>query len=210
MTTDNGQPTTDKTGFPLLRIPQPQVDVQLLPVTKVQFERFLAEPNQFGDVWYEEVLSLNPRVSYRRFTAEHRERLFLTGILPEEALAFARWLGSGFDLPTVEEWGAIYTELEKAWTLPSSLADFLAQRGTHPAAMIIQRLTKELQPQSLLDLSLMPGGVVEWVRQGNSWVGLGAPRPKFHPNVWSPLEVRSTRSGERLKFLGFRLVRRIG
>ena len=31
----------------------------------------------------------------------------------EEALAFARWLGEGFDLPTVKEWRAIYTALRR-------------------------------------------------------------------------------------------------
>ena len=97
----------DRTGFPLITVPEAMVAMHLLPVTKVQFERFLAEPNTYGDAWYEEVLTLNPRISYRQCTAENRERLFLTGIVPEEALAFARWMGDGFDLPTVAEWRAL-------------------------------------------------------------------------------------------------------
>ena len=80
----------DRTGFPLIAVPSVGVEVQLLPVTKIQFECFLAEPNDFGDAWYEEVLTFNPRISYRQFMADTRERLFITGILPEEALAFAR------------------------------------------------------------------------------------------------------------------------
>jgi hypothetical protein len=52
--------------------------------------------------------------------------------------------------------------------------------------------------------------VVEWVRQGQTWVGLGAPRPQFHPNLWDPLtnEVKPLRLDERLPYFGFRLVRR--
>ena len=101
----------DRTGFPLIAVPEVAAHVQLLPVTKAQFECFIVEPNPFGDAWYEEVLQLNPRVTYRRYGADERARLFLTGILPEEALLFARWVGEGFDLPTVDEWRAIYAAL---------------------------------------------------------------------------------------------------
>ncbi len=43
-----------------------------------------------------------------------QERLFITGLWPDEALAFARWLGEGFDLPTLAEWRAIYAALKRA------------------------------------------------------------------------------------------------
>ena len=58
----------------------------------------------------------------------------------------------------------------------------------------------------------MAEGVVEWAGKGGSWVGLGAPRPDFQPNLWNPLveEVRANRPGERLRYFGFRLVRRGG
>jgi formylglycine-generating enzyme required for sulfatase activity len=203
----------DRTGFPLVALPALALEVQVLPVTKVQFERFIAEPNAFGDIWYEEILTLNPRVSSRRFTIENRERLFLTGILPEEALAFAKWLGEGFDLPTVAEWRAIYKALAADLALQRHLAELLS----HPVAPLARDLLRQIQeevggahPTSLLDLSLLSGGVVEWVRQGNAWVGLGAPRPEFHPNLWNPQvdEVRPLRVGVRVPYFGFRLVRR--
>src|SRR5712692_8216258 len=94
----------DRTGFPLLEWAETGLAMSLLPVTKVQFECFLAEPNEFGDKWYEEVLAVSPRVPWRQFDTGNRERLFLTGIQPNEALAFARWLGEDFDLPTEAEW----------------------------------------------------------------------------------------------------------
>ncbi|MCI0529260.1 MAG: formylglycine-generating enzyme family protein [Nitrospira sp.] len=101
----------DRTGFPLIPLYRAGVEVHWLPVTKVQLECFLAETGRLGNDWYEEVLKLNPQVSYSEFTGDHREQLFVTGILPEEALAFARWMEDRFDLPTVEEWRTIYEEL---------------------------------------------------------------------------------------------------
>jgi hypothetical protein len=185
------------------------MEVQLLPVTKVQFECFLAEPNDFGDSWYEGILTLNPRVSYRRFTSKDRERLFVTGVLPEEALAFARWMGKGFDVPTVAEWRALYARLTAETALSRPLIDVLSQQGSQPARIVIEELLSQLRAHSLLDLSLMRGGVVEWVWQRDTWVGLGAPRAEFHANLWDPLSdvVRPIRPEERVFYFGFRLVR---
>ncbi len=102
----------------------------MLPVTKIQFERFLAESHNLGDDSYKEALRLNPSVSHQQFTPDNREQLFVTGILPQEALNFARWMGNEFDLPTVEEWRFIYdalalglNALHASTTLPSQCPD---------------------------------------------------------------------------------------
>jgi formylglycine-generating enzyme required for sulfatase activity len=202
----------DRTGFPLLAVPDIGVEVQLLPVTKVQLERFLAVPNSFGDSWYEEVLACNPRVSYRQFSADTRERLFVTGVFPEEALAFARWLGEGFDLPTSQEWRALFAILAREQVLQHHVTSFVRQHCAASVGSILERLLAQLRVDSLLGLSLMCGGLVEWVRQDNTWIGLGAPRPGFHPNLWDPLtvEVKPLHPGSRMPYFGFRLVRRGG
>ena len=80
----------DPCGFPVIPVESLGLSVHLLPVAKVQFERFLAEPNDYGDSWYEELLALNPRSSHTRLDNETRERAFLTGVVPEEARAFAK------------------------------------------------------------------------------------------------------------------------
>lgn len=198
----------DRTGFPLLEWSEAGLEVALLPVTKAQFERFLAEPNEFGNAWYEQVLALNPRVSWRQFGPEERERLFLTGVLPEEALAFLRWLGGGFDLPTVEEWRAM-----DRWLRAAPLdVEALTQCPLHRSAQAIVRgLLRQSRPRVWGELALLRGGVVEWVREGRGFGGLGAPRPGFHPNTWNPQRdapVRPLRAEARLPYFGFRCVRR--
>jgi len=39
---------------------------------------------------------LNPGILPEELTLDNREHLFVTGILPAEAQAFAEWLGEGF------------------------------------------------------------------------------------------------------------------
>jgi hypothetical protein len=72
-------------------------------------------------------------------------------------------------------------------------------------------LLAQLPARSLLDLSLMRDGMVEWVREGEAWAGLGTPRPEFKAHLWDPLQdvVRPVRAGERVGYFGFRLVHRV-
>jgi len=199
----------DRTGFPLLEWTEAELEVALLPVTKAQFERFLAEPNEFDNAWYEQVLAVNPRVSWRKFEAEERERLFLTGVLPEEALAFLRWLGDGFDLPTVEEWRSM-----DRWLRAAPLDVELSKQCPmhHSAKAIVRGLLRQLRPTVWGELALLRKGVVEWVREDRGFGGLGAPRPTFYPNTWNPQRdepVRPLRAEVRLPYFGFRCVRRL-
>lgn len=200
--------SSDKTGFPLVPVLSAGVEVQLLPVCKVQFERYLAETRAHGDAWYDSLLALNPRTSYRRFTTEERERIFLTGLLPEEVEGFAQWLGDGYRVPTISEWRLVYSALGREQAGPA-LAEFTARNGNHPAGVLLARLAQLTGARTLLDLSLMNGGVVEWVRKEFDWVGVGAPRPNFMPNLWNPLndELKPLRNGTRLPYFGCRLVR---
>lgn len=201
----------DKTRFPLLRIPALRLAVHCWPVTKVQFERFLAETNQtdkYNDSWYEQVLLLNPRVSYINFSLENYEQLFITGILPSEALDFAQWLGEGFDLPTLEEWRAIFQNFQNVTNLIKKPICMCPQ--AKQIWKCLQEILSCSHTNTLADLSLMRYGVVEWVRYREEFVGLGMPRPRFQPNVWEPLKepIRPINPNERLKYFGFRLVRR--
>lgn len=211
------QISIDRTGFPF--IGGGGLLVHLLPVTKVQFERFLAESpphSPYGDTWYETVLQINPRVSYRHFTAENREGIFITGILPEEALGFARWLGEGFRLPSLHEWRMVYQALLQRDMVERKLLQQLLSACGEQARTILEKLVAHPTPAKArsgqirwLDLALMHHGLVEWVKDNSKYIGLGSPRPQFYSNLWNPLvdEVAPLRPGERLAYFGFRLVR---
>src|SRR5262245_9465259 len=99
----------DRTGFPVLELPALNLGVHLLPVAKAQFERFLAEPQRelYGDLWYEKLLDVSPRIAPREARAGDVESLLLAGILPAEISRFVEWLGEGFALPTTESWRAL-------------------------------------------------------------------------------------------------------
>lgn len=198
---------SDRTNFPLIAIEEAGVEAHLLPVTKVQFAQFVEESQRVKDVEYQAMLSLNPAVAPKQFLIEEREQLFMTGVLPKEALAFARWLGTGYDLPTIKEWRAIYAALRRE---PPPRHTLLTDVVEGAAQTILQKFTEHLSLRSMRDFSLMEGGLVEWVRKGKNWVGVGAPRPEFHPNLWDALtnEVKPIHLDQRVPYFGFRLVRR--
>ena len=77
-------------------------------------------------------------------------------------------------------------------------------------SLILEKISGQLHIRNMADYALLRGGLVEWVRDGAEWVGLGVPRPEFQPNLWDPLVdvVRPVRHEERLPYFGFRLVRR--
>ncbi len=103
-------------------------------------------------------------------------------------------LDAGFRLPCRND--GVLSQNENSWPTPC-------------AAALLRRLEAQVRPQTLLDFSLLRGGVVEWVRDGNTWTGLGAPRPSFKPNLWNPLSdtVPPIRPNQRLAFFGARWVR---
>lgn len=190
----------DKTGFPLVEVRELGL-VGLWPVTKVQFERFMSDANVFGDRWYETILALNGRVSCRWFDRNDYEKLFLTGIKPQEALQFAHWLGAEFDLLAVDEWRIFYQWLELR-DLPGSPSSMLS---AHASTMWLRLVSFADTPRSF---ALMQDGLVEWVRRGAEYIGVGSPRHRFFPNAYDPLHDGIVPIEERLFYFGFRLLKR--
>jgi len=197
----------DKTGFPIILLDN--FSIHLTPVARVQLETFANETGSFI-----ELSQLNPTTSYDELDSDSYERLFVTGITPEEALAFAKWLGDDFDLPTLDEWHDVYRRLQSTFIE-------LPQPTSEPASAFFSKLyallprIRYLRDSSFkhvgLELALMRGGLVEWVSSGDEYIGVGAPRNIFHPNTWNPLkdEIRPIRIEQRIHFFGFRLVRRV-
>jgi hypothetical protein len=192
--------TDDKTHFPMLEIENIGF-FTLWPITKIQFEMYMSEVNRLGDRWYDEILSCNPRVSYRQVNKTNYEQLFITGLHIEEVHSFSEWFGKDFRIPTVQEWREVYRLMDNlpCFEPPADMS--------YPANQIWKKLIKISTPP--IKFSMMKDGVVDWVSQGNSYVGIGAPRNGFYQAAWNPLTdtVKKIKPDERLNYLGFRLIR---
>lgn len=195
----------DKTGFPL--ITANGQTLSLLPVTKLQFERYLSEPAGLSSSWYQQILKLSPRCSFRDFSNGTRESLFMTAVTFEEANQFALWLHPSARLPQGREWQSFAREL-KAVTF-SMVARDLLQCGMNAAAQtLVDRLIDFIKPSTLADLALIRDGVLEWVSARPEPGGLGAPRPSFFKNTFDPYhdDPKTHFSPERSPYYGFRIL----
>lgn len=202
----------DGMGYPMIFVPPLNAFVHLFPVAKPQFEAFLvAAPSPLRrDRWYGELLSLNPRLSPWSMSLVSYEQLFITGLLPQDAGAFAGHLGPDFHIPDVESWRAAYRWLAgQELSIPPAALEY----EMAPAARRIwQGLLAAIRPHTLLDLSLMQGGVLEWATAPDGrFVALGKTRDAFDPNYRDPLRDRPwepTTPIRRSKRFGMRLMRR--
>lgn len=200
----------DASGYPLVFVEPLEAYVQLFPVTKPQFEKFIATGRQqeLDDEWYEELLTLNPRASYRSPEVRVRERLFMTGVTTDEALAFGRWLGRDYALLNAEEWCTCYEwfAAQPALSAPPDLSGRLSQDALAVWGIVEGQWLEQCRQPNLRELSLMTQGILEWVvERPGRYCGLGEPAAsKFQRKAGDP--VRPTGSGpRRLKNLGFRL-----
>jgi hypothetical protein len=203
---DDGAWRVDRSGYPLVYVEPLRCHVHLFPVSKPQFERFLAEGDQagWGDEKYAEMLKLNPRASFRAADSDDYVRLFLTGVRPDEAKAFGGWLGDEYELPDERQWKACYDWLGRQPIAgpPPGLAE--------DARAIWQAVAMRRSSHTLLELSLMTEGVREWVRTGTEkYGGLGRPARRFATLNRDPLAlVTITDLTERQPAYGFRLLAR--
>ena len=190
----------NKSHFPLLEI-KGVGSLTLWPITKIQFEMFISQVNRYGDTWYDEILSCNPRISYQNVSKKNYEQLFITGLHIEEVLSFSKWFGEDFRIPTVEEWRQIYG-------LISTLPGFTAPLDLSYSANIIWKKITKIS-NFPIKFSLMQDGVIEWVSNGEKYTALSAIRPTIYPNTFNPLKdfVEKFKQDERLNYLGFRLLK---
>lgn len=201
----------DDTGYPLVFVEPVQAYVQLFPVTKPQFEKFISSGarREYGDEWYEEIIKLNPRASYRSPDLPAREQLFMTGLTPVETLAFGRWLGRNYALLTAQEWSACYRWFgeQTAPLVSPDLCDRLSRDAQGIWEMVEEQWLERNRQPTLRELSLMTQGILEWVvEQSGRYCGLGDPassksqRRAEHPVY--PI------GQSRLRNIGFRLCTR--
>lgn len=203
----------DRTGFPLLHLIDLGCYMHLLPVAKVQFEAYALD-HEYTKTLYEKACESNP---LDREAAAHTLRLenhLMTGLLPDEAAHFAEWITEAeepdavFSLPQVSTWRRIYEALQ--FELCHPLIDHIIEDCPNPNVReLVHQIIETRKPHNLQELTLMRLGIIEWVRDGNTWGGLGAPHASFFPNTFEPLRDVFTPIDQerRMREFGFRLIR---
>lgn len=205
--------TADPLGAPLLVAFDVGVSVHLTPVTRAQLRAAEAEDEgAFADL-----LSASETFAPELpggLADEAREGALALGALPEEAERYAALLtriggethrDEAYAVPTLGQWKALHRELLARFPpgAPALLAASSARPDcTEPILAFWQHAT----PLTWADALLLTGGLVEWVREGAHFAGMGAPRAAFYPNLYRPPHtvVRPIRPGERMRAFGFR------
>lgn len=222
----NPEIVLDRTGFPMVRVVALDAYVHWLPVTKIQFEYFMAATSDglFDSRWYDEILDLNPRITPAAVRQTNYWQAFLTGITPTEALKFAHWCGAEYALPTLDEWNAAYRELKELPDFELNLLDGLGDLSARARTLLTQlnstgRIVTEqiggYNPRTLADQMLMRLGVMEWVEcttQRVRWGGMGITHPAFYGALQTPDQGQPmlpiNPETNRLRHFGFRLIKR--
>lgn len=212
----------DPVGFPMIKVETINAYVHLLPVTKIQFEYFLCTitDSDFDSSWYDEILGLNPRVSPNDIKHSNYWKTFLTAIRPSEAKRFANWYGTGYKIPSLDEWYQAYKYFKEMD--PISIDDidgFTNMRDRFKVLFkkldiaSLDAMNQMGYDRTLADQFLMRMGVVEWVQCSSSsrpWGGIGQPHPGFHgslitPDTGQPVYPKNPED-DRLYYYGFRLI----
>jgi hypothetical protein len=219
----------DRAGFPMILV-EPKsgsepVYVHWLPITKIQFEIFMCEmPSiDFSDTWYKEILKLNPRISPKNATKKNYWNLFITGLRPAEAEAYANWAIADegeLTLPTLDDWNSIYQYLK---TQPPLVDPFVKLKLSERIKLLISKVDSIVEnlyksakfPYSLADQMLMRYGVMEWVQyesRGQDWAGMGQTDAGLQSMLRNPdsgvPEIPKNIETNRFHYYGFRLVKR--
>jgi hypothetical protein len=201
----------DKTGYPLILIPPYQVYMHILPITKIQFEIYLCSPSNIADdhQYYLKMLNENPRTSPAKIAHDTFQGLFATAVRPLDAISFAKWLG-WFDLPTVATWRACYLYLESNGS-KNVLSNILSDENLNQfARLTLTWLLAQNNLTSMLDVTLLKGGFLEWVYTDTtktSWGGLGKPSNVIaNPLTEAPKPPMGNDFSQHIRHFGFRLI----
>ena len=216
--------TLDPTGFPMMWVNAINAYMHWMPVSKIQFEHFLcATPDShFDENWYDQIISLNPRVTPGSIRPDNYWQALLSGVTPSEVLRFARWCGDDYRVPTLDDWFGAYTALK---ALPPESPEVINDMGnlrdrvrtllTRLDAASSTALLRVGYERTLADQMLMRLGVIEWVEcheQHYQWGGMGETDSRFQGSLFTPdhgqPSIPNNPDTDRLHYYGFRLIRR--
>lgn len=207
--------TTDITGFPLVHLLDLGLAVHLWPIAHTQFTACLEDRQDLLTSYVAACAVQPPSASNPRPSG--LENRIMTGVVPEDLIAFAEWMNDRrrpenedgrYAIPNVEQWRAVHEYLQYERFDPHQEA--ISGVCSNPIVQdFFQLVLRERQLHTLLDLSLMREGVIEWVRDENRWTGLGQPTWDFFPNTFEPMRetIDPIDSTRRQRTFGFRLIR---
>lgn len=204
----------DRTKFPLVEIEPLGSYLHVLPITKIQFERFISDIHVAKDsAFYGKMLELNPRLSPTQFSLDVAWQIFATGILPEEMLKFKDWLGQNYRIIDQDEWKQAANWLETI-QVGELYGEVINHQSLNPfAKILLQKIYEQTQSQKALDLCMFIGCIMEWVRVKNSEIStpfalVGKANPKL-VNILNKQETTSLINpidyNKRISYVGFRL-----
>lgn len=196
----------DPIGFPVVHCPPLGLGVGLLPVMRAQFEYFLGSTSGFPREAFDQIEQTAPRASWR--TTPDSTGVFLSGIRPEEAELFARWIGYGFRLPTAREWRTLDRAFVVAGQRLGPIRKIAGDSRTHPAARAVLDRALAGSAPTWGTAGRLEGGLLEWVVDEDGVHRLhGRPRtsliqvvhnPQVHPAIEPTSANRHPAFGVRL------------
>jgi hypothetical protein len=224
----------DPLGFPMVWVHALKAYVHWMPMTRIQFELFLARggAEELNADWYAKRCESDRRPSAADLTSENFAQCLLTGVLPEEAQIIADWLGPDFQLLTHDEWVTVLRAADQEEAEPVDWAALPAMSMASPRCIELLRAlgTLPLQgpwglpapeapdgyhPPKRADQMLLRGGVLEWVHTGRPeapWGGLGQVHHTLHrriPDLFDEdVVIPRQPTEERIGYFGFRLARK--
>jgi hypothetical protein len=207
---------TDPTGFPIVHLLDLGIEAQLWPVARTQFAACIAHCPSLKPA-FEAARALPISSTKNRPPLDLYARL-MTGMIPEDLVAFTAWINmmqeaAGapplYAIPTINQWRTIHDTLQYERCEPH--VEVLQASCSSPSAHdFLQLVLEKRQPQTMLELSLMREGLIEWGKGVDRWTGLGQPAWDFYPNTFEPMRetIDPIDTTRRQRTFGFRLIRR--
>lgn len=205
----------DRTNFPLIKIDPLNTYIHVLPVTKIQFERFLSDPYASPDSqeYTSSIIELNPRIPPNDFNADEAWKIFATALLPDEINRFTNWLGPSYRLPTRQEWITTKEWLEHINADAFQIEISKLNEMNILANTLIRKIYEVYSAKSALDVCMQLNTIMEWTKDAldsKQLALIGAPDRRLFSSLdrtdyLSPMY--PINYSKRITYAGFRLLK---
>lgn len=150
----------------------------------------------YTNKWYKEILSLNPRQTWRKIKERPWEHL-LTGLSSDEIKPFLSFLGNDFRIPKKEEWLKLHNSFSELKGQKEWIKKEIKDKVPLPVMFWIEN---EFFP-------FTEEGILEMIEDNGRIRFIGKPFQKFYPNLWDPRTVRDINWDISRRYIGLRAVK---